>query len=214
MFHLRIHKLLTDLSSFYCTCLLLYCYQGNILHGTVPYQQRQKLVFLHPSILQTDCRKYLLKRLFRLQISINFGSTGSATLLIKLPVGEKIHFNICSNLCFAVMQGQFYCYGSFFYLQACCGDQSFRLCRIRFSILLPATDRTPRYQNPLDRSQRWANPSNFPLKKLKTTVPVPKAGAFCQFIIKGCKKLILRVYNSFFVILPGSGSVPAVPFLN
>ena len=39
--------------------------------------------FLHPSILQTDCRKYVLKSWFRhrlqlrLQVSNNFGSTGS-----------------------------------------------------------------------------------------------------------------------------------------
>ena len=46
-------------------------------------------VFLHPNILQTDSSKYLLKRKFwlrfHLQVSNNFGSTGtgsgSATLL-------------------------------------------------------------------------------------------------------------------------------------
>ena len=56
----------------YCT-LEVYCNSSTIWNMS-----------LHPCILQTDCCKYLSKRSFRLwhrlQVSNNFGSTGSATL--------------------------------------------------------------------------------------------------------------------------------------
>ena len=56
----------------YCT-LEVYCNSSTIWNMS-----------LHPCILQTDCCKYLSKRSFRLrhrlQVSNNFGSTGSPTL--------------------------------------------------------------------------------------------------------------------------------------
>ena len=62
----------------YCHLKLFF----NFYNSIVPYQLRKKLIYHHSGVLQTDCSTYLLKIHFRLrlQVSNNFGSTGSATL--------------------------------------------------------------------------------------------------------------------------------------
>ena len=73
-------------TSIYCHFKLFYNSSTMLIEVEISFPSSQHL--------QTDCKKYLLRRLFRLrvQVSHNFGSTGSgsATLMVNSVTGNLL----------------------------------------------------------------------------------------------------------------------------